>query len=236
MTTDARPSKAAATAAVGRRSFMGLMIDGVFSQLSLALRALLASVVLSILLEWLGMRFFWPELGVEHAYATLNAERDYLHADFGASLFEYSAVDLIKQFSAKAYEELFVASGIEQGVAWAAQKIGFATYIQVVPLVAQIFLLRLMILLFSMPVFLLFAVVGASTGLTLRDIRRWSGGREFGRVYHRARSTMPWAFAMSWVLYLTWPVSIHPNAIVLPCAVLLGLNVAITAATYKKYL
>lgn len=225
-----------APAAPRRRSFMGLLIDGLFGQLGLALRALVASVVLSIVMEWVGIAFFWPEQGWHHSAAMVEQELGYLNRDFASNVLGFSQSAAIEELASATYYWLFTFTHIEQGLAWLGRETGLDNYLLAVPLVAQVFLLRLMVLLFSMPAFLLFAIVGASTGLTLRDIRRWSGGREFGRVYHRAKSTLPWALVFSWVLYLTWPVSVHPNWIVLPCAVLLGLNLLITTATYKKYL
>jgi hypothetical protein len=39
-----------------------------------------------------------------------------------------------------------------------------------------------------------------------------------------------------WILYLSLPFSLNPMAVFLPCAVMLGVTTAITAATFKKYL
>ena len=38
-----------------------------------------------------------------------------------------------------------------------------------------------------------------------------------------------------WLLYLALPVSLHPLWVLLPSAALLGVAVAITAGTFKKY-
>jgi len=42
--------------------------------------------------------------------------------------------------------------------------------------------------------------------------------------------------APPWRLYLALPVSLHPLWVLLPSTVLLGVAVAITAGTFKKYL
>lgn len=224
------------TATLRKRSFMGLVIDGIASHLSLAVRAIIASIVVTIIFEWVGMTLFWPELGVDHAQHMLDTELTYLSEEFSDNVFESHWVGMPLDFAERAYDWIFLKSGLDNLLGAAASQTSFFAYIQVVPLMAQVFLLRLMVLLFSFPAFLLFAVVGASTGLTLRDIRRWSGGREFGRVHHRAKHMLPWVLGFSWMVYLTWPSSVHPNAIILPCALILGINVAIATATYKKYL
>ncbi|HHX0514782.1 TPA: DUF4400 domain-containing protein, partial [Haemophilus influenzae] len=40
----------------------------------------------------------------------------------------------------------------------------------------------------------------------------------------------------AWVLYLSIPISIYPNIILVPAAFLFGLSICVTAASFKKYL
>jgi hypothetical protein len=37
-------------------------------------------------------------------------------------------------------------------------------------------------------------------------------------------------------MYLSLPFSLNPMAVFLPCSVMLGVTMAITAATFKKYI
>ncbi len=46
---------------------------------------------------------------------------------------------------------------------------------------------------------------------------------------------MPLA-VLPWVIYLALPVSVHPVAILLPAAVLLGIATDVAAGSFKKYL
>jgi hypothetical protein len=41
---------------------------------------------------------------------------------------------------------------------------------------------------------------------------------------------------LPWVLYLSLPISVHPNYIVLPAAILFGIALCVASATFKKYL
>ena len=87
-----------------------------------------------------------------------------------------------------------------------------------------------------MPVFAMFALVAIVDGLVKRDLRRWGGGRESSFVYHWAkRSALP-LLVLTWVIYLAFPVSVHPSFIVLPFAMLFALSVTVTASSFKKYL
>jgi integrating conjugative element membrane protein (TIGR03747 family) len=96
---------------------------------------------------------------------------------------------------------------------------------------------RVAILSLALPVFLLAGVMGLADGLVQRDLRRWRGGRESSFVYHHhARRLIGPLFLGAWALYLALPVSLHPGFVVLPFAAGLGLTVAVTAASFKKYL
>jgi hypothetical protein len=38
------------------------------------------------------------------------------------------------------------------------------------------------------------------------------------------------------MLYLSWPTAVYPNLLLLPAAILLGITVTVTTASFKKYL
>lgn len=198
--------------------------------------ALFFSLCFSVFLEWIGIAFFWPELGADHSEAVVRAEIGYLNDDFKRGLFDSSPSILIQQSTSTVYYYLFELTMLEWLVIWAGKTTGLNHYAQATLNTVQVFFIRLGILIFSLPIFILFALVGASTGLTLRDIRRWSGGREYGRVYHKAKAMAPEALAFAWIIYLTLPNSVHPNVVILPCAALFGLNILIVTASFKKYL
>ena len=206
------------------------------SMLKRLMGALLFSLFFSILLEWLGITFFWPELGGLHSEQVLRSELEFLHEDFRQGLFDSSPSLVIRNSASTVYYYLFELSMIADAVIWAGEITGLGDYAQAAINTVQIFMIRLGILIFSLPIFILFALVGASSGLSMRDIRRWSGGREYGRVYHKAKAMAPKALIVAWIIYLSLPEAIHPNLIILPCAVLFGLNVLIVTASFKKYL
>src|SRR3546814_246778 len=99
-----------------------------------------------------------------------------------------------------------------------------------------VFLVRLLVLCLTLPLFLMAAFVGLVDGLVRRDIRRFGAGRESGFIYHRARASLIPLAVLPWVTYLALPVSVNPLLILLPSAALLGVAVCIAAATFKKYL
>ncbi len=101
---------------------------------------------------------------------------------------------------------------------------------------AQIFGVRLAILIGALPLFLLVWALGLVDGLTQRSIRRACAGRESSSMYHRAKFFQFAGLATGAMLYLMWPVSIRPEWIVLPLALLIGLLSRVQWTYLKKYL
>ena len=197
---------------------------------------LVFSLLVSIATEWVGIAWFWPQEGARHSARMVDAEIAYLNADFTDGLLTSNPSQRIQRLAAQGYYWLFVFTHLEDALRWLGQQTGLLSYVLAALSTTQLFLIRLGILAFSLPIYLLFAVVGASTGLSMRDIRRWSGGREYGRIYHQAKALAPKALALAWIVYLALPISLHPNIIILPCAILFGLNLLVMTASFKKYL
>jgi integrating conjugative element membrane protein (TIGR03747 family) len=83
--------------------------------------------------------------------------------------------------------------------------------------------------------FVVLGLVGLVEGMTERDIRRFSGGRERGQVYHLAKRGIAPALTLPWVIYLAWPTTIHPNLVILPFAFVFALALYVAASSFKKY-
>ena len=195
------------------------------------------------------MIWFWPEQGSEHAKAVLAADQAYLNQQ----LYEQS-ITIKKE----------VIAATHQAVDWIAHQSWFKTIIQTVPstsasnfsilqerahdlyqqyrdylqasvYVSQSFVIRLALILFSLPLFALAALVGGVDGLVERDLRRWGGGRESSNVFNLARRSIVPAFVAACVVYISLPFSINPIIVILPFAFLLGLATRIAFERLKKY-
>ncbi len=197
---------------------------------------LAGSLILSVIIEWVGMSTLWKDEGQLHSQRMLTNELTYLNDDFREGVLGSSPAEKISTLAGKGYYYLFQWTRIEALFSWTGQRTGLNEYSNAMVSVVQVFFIRVGILTFSLPIFILFSIVGVASGLTLRDIRRWSGGREFGGIYHRAKWIAPKALITAWVVYLAMPFSVHPNLVILPCAVLFGMNLMIITSTFKKYL
>jgi integrating conjugative element membrane protein (TIGR03747 family) len=208
----------------------------------------------NVLLEWVGMNVFWPEAGARHSVETLEDELRRLDRDFpeGALIRRPArfARDLADTVQRKVYLEWRIADlakaaasraghpggGGFQDIAGDLSR-GFQEYLLAAVAATEVYAIRLAVMVSALPAFALAALVGVVDGLGQRDIRRLSGGRERGQIYHLARGVVFPAFALPWILYLSWPDTVaHPNRFILPFALLFGFALWVTASSFKKYL
>jgi len=225
----------------------------IFGTVELCLRLLgllFAALVFSIVLEFVGILWFWPEQGWHHSHAMWQTELGWLSSHFKASLL----VQEPAQATAKILEHLndwvVIRSGWVQSDAYlkllshdpslqgqfAQVYVVVQDYLLAAIFIVFTFVVRLTVLTLAIPLFLLAVLTGAVDGLMRRDLRKFGAGRESSFVYHRAKRALRPLMVSPWIIYLSLPWSINPNWILLPSAALLGLMVAITAAAFKKYL
>jgi len=213
---------------------------------------LVGSLLLSIIVECVGMHLFWKDQGWRHAQAMLQYELGHLSSHFTRSVIVQEPGHTAHQLVESGYEWVFVKSGLadkmEQArVSGQSAKRDFRYFVGQAYVYAENYLIaaafitltfgvRLLILILTLPLILTAAFVGLIDGLVRRDVRRFGAGRESGFLYHRAKASLLPLAVLPWVVYLALPVSVHPLMILLPSAALLGLAVNLTAASFKKYL
>ena len=211
---------------------------------------LIASLLFSILIEWAGLLFFWGDQGWRHSQAMLNSELSWLSEHFKYSLIIQQPGQAIFQWLDLLNQWLLVKTGFADFALQArvsSQGNGFWSwtnqlYVSIEDCVLAsvyvtfTFVVRLTILVLAAPLFLLASFTGFVDGLIRRDLRKFGAGRESSFVYHRAKRAVMPLLIIPWIIYLSLPFSLNPIAIFLPCAVILGVTVAITATTFKKYL
>ncbi len=214
-----------------------------------------ATLVFAIVIEWVGMSFFWEVQGSSHSAVMLEKELGYLNSDFKRRAMVAEPIQFAQRFSDNFYHYIFQKTGIERGIKWLAtpeplqnQKNPHlhtwirnayriaADYILAAINITSVFAVRLAVLILSAPAFVLLVLIGIIDGLVQRDIRRWSGGRESAFIYHWAKKFIMPSLTLPWMIYLAMPLSIHPNLIVLPFAVLFAVAVRVMTSTFKKYL
>lgn len=217
---------------------------------------LVASLLLSIVIECVGMHLFWPDQGWRHAQGMLDYELNQLSTHFTRSAVVQEPGRTARWLVEGAYEWAFVKTGLLDWMRDASAQASAPSrgvhrdfryylaqvyvwterYLIAAGFTVLTFIVRLLVLVLTLPLFLLAAFVGLVDGLVRRDIRKFGAGRESGFVYHRARASLIPLAVLPWATYLVLPVSVNPLLILLPSAALLGVAVCIAAATFKKYL
>lgn len=225
----------------------------IISVIGLILRIIglvIASLLFSILIEWAGLLFFWDDQGWRHSQAMLTNELGWLSEHFKASLILQQPGQTILQWLDFLNQWLLAKTGFadfarqarvsSQGNgfwSWSNQLyLSIEDFVLAAVYVTFTFVVRLTILVLAAPLFLLAMFTGFVDGLMRRDLRKFGAGRESSFVYHRAKRAVTPVLLVPWIIYLSLPFSLNPLVIFLPCAAMLGITTAITAATFKKYL
>mgnify|MGYP003663756357 FL=1 len=227
-------------------------ISRVLTGIAQCLKWLFLFLLFSILVEWIGMVFWWEEQGLGHSRQMLVNELQFLGTDFNRSLLTSHPMEFASDLSKRFYQVAFEWTGIVDLIQWVtpvpnAEESGIrptlhciyqpaSEFVLSAMQITQVFAVRLAVLTLATPVFGLFTLVALVDGLVRRDLRRWGGGRESSFVYHYAKKAAIPLIIMAWVLYLALPFSLHPSWIILPFALAFAFAVTITASTFKKYL
>ncbi|CVB06596.1 integrating conjugative element membrane protein%2C PFL_4697 family [Serratia marcescens] len=215
---------------------------------------LLASLLVSLLIEYAGMTFIWAGEGAEHSRQVMLTESGYLSEGFTRSLILSQPVTVISAWLQQAYQWIFVDTGfiswvntarsvhsqggtvetLSRAGSWLARALW--EYFQATVYVTIIFAIRVAILVLSVPLFIMVSVIGIVDGLVRRDLRRYGAGYESSFVYHHAKRYVKPAMYGPCMLYLAWPTAVWPNLLLLPSAIMLGFVLTVVTGAFKKYL
>ncbi|MCW2478039.1 TIGR03747 family integrating conjugative element membrane protein [Candidatus Symbiopectobacterium sp. NZEC135] len=217
---------------------------------------LIGSLLISIIVECAGMHLFWKGQGWRHSQAMLQYEMKHLSAHFTRSAIVQEPGRTAHQIVDTGYEWMFVKTGLLERMQQTAERarvpsqtptrdfryfesqvyVWSENYLIAAAFTVLTFMVRLLVLVLTLPLIVTAVFVGLVDGLVRRDVRRFGAGRESGFIYHRAKAALLPLAVLPWVTYLALPISMHPLLILLPGAALLSVAVALTASSFKKYL
>ncbi|MCF6256150.1 MAG: TIGR03747 family integrating conjugative element membrane protein [Gammaproteobacteria bacterium] len=223
------------------------VLGGCFYLIGLTLMAWLFSIVV----EWVGMIFFWAEEGAGHSRQMFLTELTYLNDGFKNNFMGYKPVEMAMWLSTSITFWIFEwtrfvdllewsmypspgASEPRLDLAHVAQWAG--QYFTAAMNSTQVFGVRLAVAILCLPAFIMVGFAALIDGLVERELRRFGGGNESSFVYHNVKSWMRPTVIGSLFIYLSMPVSVHPNLIFVPAIIMYGGAIYLTSATFKKYL
>ncbi len=193
------------------------------------------ALFISILIEWIGIFFgLWEQPGVLHSIAVLQKELSWINRDFSTVL--GSPAESSVRFSRFMYDTFFVWFGFDlmQSLINADFFAQVVVYIKASINVIQLFFTRLVILVFSLPVFLIFAIVVIVDGIVVRDIRKFGLDLERLWIWSNAKVSIKPLVVTPFIIYLGSPWSIHPNWIILPFVFMLSTALWLVTSKFKK--
>ena len=194
----------------------------------------LFALLLNILIEWAGMLLgLWPHT---HAKTMLQSELAWLNQDFRSVVL--SPANFAQRFSRFFYDLLFVwgQTDVAALLLNTFAKHAIRDYLLAAIIITQVFALRVIVIVFSLPVFLVFAIAAVCDGLVERDLRKWGGGREHGWLWHHVKPWIVPAFILPVIIYLSLPISLHPNWVLMPFALIFAAAIWMTSAFFKKHI
>ncbi|MYB34483.1 MAG: TIGR03747 family integrating conjugative element membrane protein [Gammaproteobacteria bacterium] len=199
--------------------------------------ALAGALFLSVVIEWAGLTFLWPDQGSARSAHVLERDLAYLGVERGQPAADPgSAPALAAVIFGRLYRGVMVDTGLEavlRGLSGFSSLV--ADYLEACLNTVQTFLVRVAITLTALPILVLFALWGALEGMVRRDLRRFGGDIERGMVYHWLKHFAGALVIMPVVLYLAWPGAVNPAWVFIPFALALAVNVMAITATFTKY-
>jgi len=226
------------------------LLGKLFSFASNLLVILLLAVITSIFIEWVGMSLWWKDEGVNHSKRMVDTELSYIGADLRESLYGPVPVDIANHYSSRVGDYLGTESSINKYVDKLSRNRGLTrvggfmrasgetiiNYYESAVNIIKVFVMRLVVIVFSAPLFILLIFAASIDGLVQRELRKAGGGREYGFVYHQLKSWFKWLFFLPLFIYLASPFATHPTYIIVPGAVGVATLCFFISSTFKKYL
>jgi integrating conjugative element membrane protein (TIGR03747 family) len=106
---------------------------------------------------------------------------------------------------------------------------------QLLMLSAQCMLMKLLMLITSIPLFTITLLAGLVDGLSQRAIRTACLGRESSYMFHQLTRYSKRGLVLFLALWFLVPLNITPAYVFIPMSVFVGVMTAMTASRFKKY-
>ena len=197
----------------------------------------LGAWMLAIALEWLGDAFFWRNTCASHTEQVLQATWQWWRGSAGATEWLVEDLAIVSDTLQQGIAALVHSLDGQSGLFWTET---VTTVIRCALLsagnVTLTFLLRLAILLQTLPLFALAIIIGLIDGLVRRDLRRFGAGHESGFVYHHARRMIGSSLAATGIVWLALPVFFGLGYVLVLGAIANGMAISVAICTFKKYL
>ena len=220
---------------------------GPFWMIFKAMLWFLLCVLFGIVLEWFIMTKYYPEQGAYRSLRLLEAELSYL-SNTQLVTTHYGNTLISKLLSAQQHTYLFVTDTLKMEAALTGlsdlrfiqhgfNRMGLLDpHIYAVSMLNMInvITLKVVVILLSLPIFLILMIWAINAGLVQRAIRKYQVRNESSWIFHHAKRIKFWSIVLPVIVYLTWPNELSPLLIFGPCAIAYGASWFVMASKFKK--
>lgn len=220
---------------------------GPFWMIFKAMLWFLLCVLFGIVLEWFIMTKYYPEEGAYRSLRLLEAEMSYL-ANTQLVTTGYGNSLITKLLIAQQHSYLFVTGTLKMEAALTEfsdlrfiqhgfNRMGLLDpHIYAVSMLNMInvITLKVVVILLSLPIFLILMIWSVNAGLVQRAIRKYQVRNETSWIFHHAKRIKFWSIVLPVAVYLTWPNELSPLLIFGPCAFAYGASWFVMASKFKK--
>ncbi len=180
----------------------------------------IGALVLRVVLELVGLYFWWPQEGSRHVFMVMKQEQ----AELVSALQPHPLGNEILVLLEKGTTRVLMANRLLQKP-FTALAYTLVSFMQ-----------RLVWLASMLPLVCLCAVIGLTDGLVRRDLRRFGSGLEsifLHRYVIRSGSSVATTL---WVFYLAQPLFLPVTLVLLPAALWFGITIWMAAGSFKRWL
>ena len=224
----AREDEARRSSAAG--SIIGFIINIMF--------LLFFSLIVSVIIEWLGLYFNWWDFGIEHSVEMLTSELTYASHEVKEAFLSGESTSWLS-ITLQAYVSFvhFIFYWVlEFGLYISEDTNSIKAYTDSAVNIALVFGLRVLLIIASFPLFAMVFIWAFVDGLVERDLRRFGAGRESSTIFEGARKSVFPLLVIPYLIYLSFPTSINPMLIIAPSAIMQAILYRLLFSKYKKYL
>lgn len=185
----------------------------------------IGALVLRVVLELLGLYFWWPQEGSRHVFQVMEQEKIEL-------VIALQPHPLGREIRARLEHGITCVSDVRHK----AESRLFNAPVTVLAYTISSFALRLTWLVIMLPLLCLSAVTGLTEGLVHRDLRRFGSGLESVFLHRYVIRSGSSVSTTLWVVYLAQPFSLPAMLVLLPAALWSGVAVWMVAGSFKRWL
>ncbi|MGD2926516.1 DUF4400 domain-containing protein [Escherichia coli] len=181
---------------------------------------LIGALVLRVMLELVGLYFWWPQEGSRHVFQVMKKEQ----AELVIALQPHPLGDDIVMLLQKGATHVLMANRLLQ-----------KPFTGLVYTLVS-FMQRLVWLASMLPLLCLCAITGLTEGLVRRDLRRFGSGLESVFLHRYVIRSGSSVATTLWVFYLAQPLFLPAMLVSLPAALWFGITVWMAAGSFKRYI